>query len=112
MVAFRRAVTLNAVAVARLQSRTLISRSRSLVIATQHRAYTSPSARRQYAFHTQLENSSTPTSSAFQYQRAPVVENPQTLVEKIAQKHAVGLPEGKKIKSGSYLSLAYVVRAQ
>lgn len=106
MVAFRRAVTLNAVAVARLQSRTLISRSRSLVIATQHRAYTSPSARRQYAFHTQLENSSTPTSSAFQYQRAPVVENPQTLVEKIAQKHAVGLPEGKKIKSGSYLSLA------
>ncbi|KAI1016050.1 hypothetical protein LB504_009192 [Fusarium proliferatum] len=106
MVAFRRAVTLNAVAVARLQSRTLISRSRSLAIATQHRAYTSPSARRQYAFHTQLENSSTPTSSAFQYQRAPVVENPQTLVEKIAQKHAVGLPEGKKIKSGSYLSLA------
>ncbi|CZR41580.1 putative homoaconitase precursor [Fusarium proliferatum ET1] len=106
MVAFRRAVTLNAVAVARLQSRTLISRSRSLVIATQHRAYTSPSARRQYAFHTQLENSSTSTSSAFQYQRAPVVENPQTLVEKIAQKHAVGLPEGKKIKSGSYLSLA------
>lgn len=106
MVAFRRAVTLNAVAVARLQSRTLISRSRTLAIATQHRAYTSPSARRQYAFHTQLENSSTPTSSAFQYQRAPVVENPQTLVEKIAQKHAVGLPEGKKIKSGSYLSLA------
>ncbi|QGI67426.1 hypothetical protein CEK27_011397 [Fusarium fujikuroi] len=106
MVAFRRAVTLNAVAVARLQSRTLISRSRSLAIATQHRAYTSPSTRRQYAFHTQLENSSIPTSSAFQYQRAPVVENPQTLVEKIAQKHAVGLPEGKKIKSGSYLSLA------
>ncbi|KAI1043854.1 hypothetical protein LB505_003351 [Fusarium chuoi] len=106
MVAFRRAVALSAVAVARLQSRTLISRSRSLAIATQHRAYTSPSARRQYAFHTQLENSSTPTSSAFQYQRAPVVENPQTLVEKIAQKHAVGLPEGKKIKSGSYLSLA------
>ncbi|SCV57084.1 probable homoaconitase precursor [Fusarium fujikuroi] len=106
MVAFRRAVTLNAVAVARLQSRTLISRSRYLAIATQHRAYTSPSTRRQYAFHTQLENSSIPTSSAFQYQRAPVVENPQTLVEKIAQKHAVGLPEGKKIKSGSYLSLA------
>ncbi|KAF5699144.1 hypothetical protein FGLOB1_11544 [Fusarium globosum] len=106
MVTFRRAITLNAVAVARLQSRTLISRSRSLAIATQRRAYTSPSARRQYAFHTQLENSSIPTSSAFQYQRAPVVENPQTLVEKIAQKHAVGLPEGKKIKSGSYLSLA------
>ncbi|KAH7143213.1 hypothetical protein DER46DRAFT_618764 [Fusarium sp. MPI-SDFR-AT-0072] len=106
MVAFRRAVALNAVAVARLQSRTLISRSRSLAIATQHRAYTSPSARRQYAFHSQLENSSTPNPSAFQYQRAPVVENPQTLVEKIAQKHAAGLPHGKKIKAGDYITLA------
>ncbi|KAG5815566.1 hypothetical protein H9Q74_011619 [Fusarium xylarioides] len=106
MVAFRRAVALNTVAVARLQSRTLISRSRSLAIATQHRAYTSPSARRQYAFHTQLENSSTPNNSAFQYQQVPVVENPQTLVEKIAQKHAVVIPPGKKIKSGSYLSLS------
>ncbi|KAF5567996.1 homoaconitase mitochondrial [Fusarium napiforme] len=105
MVAFRRAVAINAVAVARLQSRTLISRSRSLAIATQHRAYTSPSARRQYAFHTQLENSSTPNPSAFQYQQAPVVENPQTLVEKIAQKHAVGLPQGKKIKAGDYITL-------
>ncbi|EXA39593.1 homoaconitase, mitochondrial [Fusarium oxysporum f. sp. pisi HDV247] len=106
MVAFRRAVALNAVAVARLQSRTLISRSRSLAIATQHRAYTSPSARRQYAFHSQLENSSTPNPSAFQNQRAPVVENPQTLVEKIAQKHAAGLPHGKKIKAGDYITLA------
>ncbi|KAG7411130.1 Homoaconitase [Fusarium oxysporum f. sp. rapae] len=106
MVAFRRAVALNAVAVARLQSRTLISRSRSLAIATQHRAYTSPSARRHYAFHSQLENSSTPNPSAFQYQRAPVVENPQTLVEKIAQKHAAGLPHGKKIKAGDYITLA------
>ncbi|EGU82997.1 homoaconitase, mitochondrial [Fusarium oxysporum f. sp. conglutinans race 2 54008] len=105
MVAFRRAVALNAVAVARLQSRTLISRSRSLAIATQHRAYTSPSARRQYAFHSQLESSSTPNPSAFQYQRAPVVENPQTLIEKIAQKHAEGLASGKKIKAGSYIAL-------
>ncbi|KAJ4047431.1 mitochondrial Homoaconitase [Fusarium oxysporum] len=105
MVAFRRAVALNAVAVARLQSRTLISRSRSLAIATQHRAYTSPSARRQYAFHSQLESSSTPNPSAFQYQRAPVVENPQTLIEKIAQKHAEGLAPGKKIKAGSYIAL-------
>ncbi|KAF4948013.1 hypothetical protein FGADI_10008 [Fusarium gaditjirri] len=105
MVAFRRAVALNAVAVARLQSRTLISRSRSLAIATQHRAYTSPSARRQYAFHSQLESSSTPNPSAFQYQRAPAVENPQTLIEKIAQKHAEGLAPGKKIKASSYIAL-------
>ncbi|KAH7237695.1 uncharacterized protein BKA55DRAFT_578139 [Fusarium redolens] len=105
MVAFRRAVALNAVAVARLQSRTLTSRSRSLAIATQCRAYTSPSSRRQYAFHSQLENSPTPTPSAFQYQRAPLVENPQTLVEKIAQKYAVGLAPGKKIKAGDYITL-------
>ncbi|KAF5986274.1 homoaconitase, mitochondrial [Fusarium bulbicola] len=107
MVAFRRAVALNAVAVARLQSRTLISRSRSLAIATQYRTYTSPSAQRQYAFHSQLENSSTPTPSAFQYQqRAPVIENPQTLVEKIAQRHAVGLPPGKKVKQSDYIALS------
>ncbi|KAF4343481.1 homoaconitase mitochondrial [Fusarium beomiforme] len=103
MVAFRRAVALNTVAVARLQSRSLTSRTRSLAIATQCRAYTSPSSRRQYAFHTQLENA--PAPSAFQYQRAPVVENPQTLVEKIAQRYAVGLPAGKKIRAGDYISL-------
>ncbi|KAF9773906.1 mitochondrial Homoaconitase [Fusarium sp. DS 682] len=99
----RRAFALNAVAVARLQSRSLTSRSRSLAIATQCRAYTSPSSRRQHAFHTQLEN--TPTPSAFQYQRAPVVENPQTLIEKIAQKHAGALPLGKKVKSGGFITL-------
>ncbi|KAF4453297.1 putative homoaconitase precursor [Fusarium austroafricanum] len=105
MVAFRRAVALNAVAVARLQSRALTSRSRSLAVAaSQYRAYTSPSSRRQYAFHSQLENA--PTPSAFQYQQAPVVENPQTLVEKIAQKYAVGLAPGKKIKAGDYITLA------
>ncbi|KAF5643210.1 homoaconitase mitochondrial [Fusarium sp. NRRL 52700] len=106
MVAFRRAVALNAVAVARLQSRTLISRSRCLAIATQHRAYTSPSARRQYAFHSQLENSSTPTPSAFQYQQRAPVADPQTLVEKIAQRHAVGLTPGKKVKQSDYIALS------
>jgi homoaconitate hydratase len=33
------------------------------------------------------------------------VENPQTLVEKIAQKYAVGLAPGKKIKAGDYITL-------
>lgn len=100
----RRAVALNAVAVARIQARALTARTRSLALATsQYRTYkTSP--RQQYAFHSQLEN--TPTPSAFQFQQAPPVENPQTLVEKIAQQYAVGLAPGKKIKAGDYITLA------
>ncbi|KAM0345961.1 hypothetical protein ACHAPU_006015 [Fusarium lateritium] len=105
MVAFRRAVALNAVAAARLQSRTLTARSRSLAIATsQYRAYTSETPRRQYAFHSQLENS--PSPSAFQFQQPDTVENPQTLVEKIAQNYAVGIAPGKKIKAGDYITLS------
>ncbi|KAF5665322.1 hypothetical protein FHETE_6682 [Fusarium heterosporum] len=105
MVAFRRAIALNAVAVARLQSRTLTARSRSLAVATsQYRAYTSETPRRQYAFHSQLENS--PSPSAFQFQQPATVENPQTLVEKIAQNYAVGLAPGKKIKAGDYITLS------
>ncbi|KAI6756195.1 hypothetical protein HG530_011931 [Fusarium avenaceum] len=105
MVAFRRAIALNAVAVARLQSRALTARSRSLAIATsQYRAYTSETPRRQYAFHSQLENA--PNPSAFQFQQPPTVENPQTLVEKIAQNYAVGLAPGKKIKAGDYITLS------
>ncbi|KIL90003.1 hypothetical protein FAVG1_06741 [Fusarium avenaceum] len=105
MVAFRRAIALNAVAVARLQSRALTARSRSLAIATsQYRAYTSETPRRQYAFHSQLENA--PNPSAFQFQQPPTVDNPQTLVEKIAQNYAVGLAPGKKIKAGDYITLS------
>lgn len=31
---------------------------------------------------------------------------PQTLTEKIIQRHAVGLPEGKVVRSGDYISLS------
>ncbi|EGS17619.1 uncharacterized protein CTHT_0069590 [Thermochaetoides thermophila DSM 1495] len=52
----------------------------------------------QDAFHAQLENG------------APLKSNlppvPQTLTEKIVQKYAVGLPAGKKVKSGDYVTLA------
>jgi homoaconitate hydratase len=103
MVALRRAVALNAVAIARLQTRALTARTRSLALASsQYRTYKTSS--RQHAFHSQLE--STPTPSAFQYQKPPTVENPQTLVEKIAQQYAVGLAPGKKIKAGDYIALA------
>ncbi|RBR23979.1 uncharacterized protein FIESC28_03289 [Fusarium coffeatum] len=104
MVALRRAVALNAVAVARIQARALTARTRSLALATsQYRTYKT-SSRQQYAFHSQLEN--TPTPSAFQFQQASAAENPQTLVEKIAQQYAVGLAPGKKIKAGDYITLA------
>ncbi|KAF4970170.1 hypothetical protein FSARC_2767 [Fusarium sarcochroum] len=105
MVALRRAVALNAVAVARLQSRALTARSRSLAAATsQYRAYTSTNPQQQYAFHSQLENASNPT--ILQSQKPGPVANPQTLVEKIAQQYAVGLAPGKVVKAGDYVTLA------
>ncbi|KAF5020863.1 hypothetical protein F66182_7118 [Fusarium sp. NRRL 66182] len=105
MVALRRAVALNAVAVARLQSRTLTSRSRSLALATsQFRAYTSTTPRQQYAFHSQLEN--TPNAAELQSRKPVTVENPQTLTEKIVQRYAVGLAPGKKVKAGDYVTLS------
>ncbi|KAJ4269480.1 mitochondrial Homoaconitase [Fusarium torreyae] len=105
MVALRRAVALNAVAVARIQSRALTARSRSLASATsQYRAYTSTSPRRQYAFHSQLENAPNPT--ILQSQKPAPVANHQTLVEKIAQQYAVGLAPGKVVKAGDYVTLA------
>ncbi|PYH95506.1 homoaconitase [Aspergillus ellipticus CBS 707.79] len=50
------------------------------------------------AFHSQLENAGS----------IPPSENrtPQTLTEKIVQRYAVGLPEGKFVRSGDYISLA------
>lgn len=50
------------------------------------------------AFHSQQDNgSSTPPSEK---------RRPQTLTEKIVQRYAVGLPEGKLVRSGDYISLA------
>ena len=30
---------------------------------------------------------------------------PQTIIEKVVQKHAVGLPEGKVVKAGDYVMI-------
>lgn len=58
---------------------------------------------------------STATFSRFQayhaqrraYSAAPLERQPaQTLTEKIVQRYAVGLPEGKRVRSGDYISLA------
>jgi homoaconitate hydratase len=40
------------------------------------------------------------------FPRATGVENPQTLTEKIAQKYAVGLPPGKVVKTGDFVTIA------
>ncbi|KAJ3531463.1 hypothetical protein NM208_g8869 [Fusarium decemcellulare] len=37
---------------------------------------------------------------------SPEVQSPQTLTEKIVQRYAVGLPQGKVVRSGDYISLA------
>ena len=37
---------------------------------------------------------------------APETRSPQTITEKIKQRYAVGLPEGKVVRSGDYIRLA------
>ena len=102
----RRAIALNAVAVARLQSRTLTARLRSHPAAAfQLRAYTSTSPRRQHVFHSQLE--SNPDAAAILSAQKPAAPaNPQTLTEKIVQRFSVGLSPGKKVKAGDYVTIS------
>ncbi|KAL1647973.1 mitochondrial Homoaconitase [Diplodia intermedia] len=68
------------------------------------RLYSSASAaqKQEHVFHTQLEdtNASSLLSSLQKPQGVP-----QTLTEKIVQKYAVGLPEGKFVKSGDYVTI-------
>ncbi|KAI1376890.1 mitochondrial Homoaconitase [Hypoxylon crocopeplum] len=106
MATLRRAIALNAVATAHLQSRITVARfSPSLSIAvSQSRAYTSTALRRQHAFYTQLEN--TPNANALLSSRKPgTPASPQTLTEKIIQRHSVGLAAGKVVKSGDYVTI-------
>ncbi|KAH8819762.1 aconitase a/isopropylmalate dehydratase [Xylogone sp. PMI_703] len=106
MAALRRACVLNAVAIARLQSRTFIAPSPSRSIAlSQFRAYTSTNPRRQQAFHSQLE-STTNADILQSSQKFAAVANPQTLTEKIIQRYSVGLAPGKKVKAGDYVTLS------
>ncbi|KAI6082654.1 aconitase a/isopropylmalate dehydratase [Hypoxylon rubiginosum] len=107
MTALRRAIALNAVTVARLQSRTFITRPRSLLVAaSQFRAYTSTDPRRQTAFHSLLD--STPNAADLLSSQKPggAPATAQTLTEKIVQKYSVGLAPGKKVKAGDYVTLA------
>ncbi|KAF4303916.1 putative homoaconitase protein [Botryosphaeria dothidea] len=69
------------------------------------RLYSSATAAAQqgHVFHSQLEdsNASSLLSSLQKPQRVP-----QTLTEKIVQKYAVGLPDGKFVRSGDYVTIS------
>ncbi|WPH01186.1 homoaconitase, mitochondrial [Acrodontium crateriforme] len=54
------------------------------------------------AFHSQLEN--TPSDLLNRPLEAP--KTPQTLTEKIVQRYSQGLPDGKYVKSGDYVTLS------
>ncbi|KAK6821261.1 homoaconitase- mitochondrial precursor [Apiospora arundinis] len=64
------------------------------------RALCTPTFPRYQAFHAQQEASASP----FNFFDKPT--SPQTLTEKIVQRHAVGLPQGKVVRSGDYISLS------
>ncbi|KAJ1328988.1 homoaconitate hydratase [Microdochium nivale] len=71
--------------------------------ATPVRYYTPSAARRQDAFHSQLEDRAT---ASFLSSFGTVTQAPQTLTEKIVQRYSVGLAEGKVVRSGDYVTLA------
>ncbi|KAJ8104667.1 hypothetical protein ONZ43_g7743 [Nemania bipapillata] len=102
LTSLRRAVALN---IGRLQQRQFIVRSRP-ASQTAHvvRTYTSTAPRRQYAFHSQMENIPN-AAELLASQKPAVVDNPQTLTEKIVQRYAVGLAPGKKVKAGDYVTI-------
>lgn len=55
-----------------------------------------------HAFHSQLDDAAS-ASILSSFQTAPAV--PQTLTEKIVQRYAIGLADGKYVKAGDYVTL-------
>ncbi|KAI1430187.1 hypothetical protein F5Y12DRAFT_722443 [Xylaria sp. FL1777] len=66
------------------------------------RAYYATPVRRQNAFHSETEDQAALPFTA----PSARVENPQTLTEKIVQRYSIGLPPGKKVRAGDYVSIA------
>ena len=67
------------------------------------RALSTLAHRRQDVFHSQLED---PSAAAVLSSLAGSPSTPQNLTEKIVQRHAVGLPQNKRVKSGDYVTLS------
>ncbi|KAG5981012.1 mitochondrial Homoaconitase [Claviceps digitariae] len=103
MLSSQRAVAISA---ARASVRCAYRNPRVLCAVPQHASLsTGRSLRRPEAFSTLLENArNTPSANL------PAAEllssTPQTLTEKIVQRYAVGLADGKKVKSGDYVTVA------
>ena len=69
----------------------------------QRRTLTGTRCQSQDVFHAQRED---PSSMAFLTSLKSSPQIPQTLTEKIVQRHSVGLPKGKYVKSGDYVTLS------
>ena len=67
------------------------------------RKFTSKVPLRQNVFHAQLED---PSSAAILSSLTSPSPVPQTLTEKIVQRHSLGLPKDKFVKSGDYVTLS------
>ncbi|KAL8897949.1 MAG: hypothetical protein Q9207_006945 [Kuettlingeria erythrocarpa] len=67
------------------------------------RSFARSASRHQDVFHSQLEN---PSSAAILSSLKSSPSVPQTLTEKIVQRHCVGLPHDKFVKSGDYVTLS------
>ncbi|KAE8444098.1 mitochondrial Homoaconitase [Mollisiaceae sp. DMI_Dod_QoI] len=67
------------------------------------RAFTATAQRFQDVFYAQTTD---PTSSAILSSLKTPSRIPQTLTEKIVQRYSLGLPEGKVVKSGDYVTLS------
>jgi homoaconitate hydratase len=87
-------------------SRALFSSARLVLVRPRTRPFSSLPARRQAssidAFPSQLNDPSAVTILGSSSQHAAV---PQTLTEKIVQRFAVGLPPGKIVRSGDYVTI-------
>ncbi|KAI2628510.1 mitochondrial Homoaconitase [Hypoxylon sp. NC1633] len=103
MAAFRRAIALNAGTRSRPQ--TFVAYPRPLSAAVSRcSTHISTGPRRQYAFHSNLEN--TLNAAALHSSQPPLTPaNSQTLTEKIVQRYATDLPPDKKVKAGDYVTL-------
>jgi homoaconitate hydratase len=80
----------------------LLPRPLLLTQLTRQLSVTSTRRKDVKAFHSQLEDSAT---ASFLSSTATQPKVPQTLTEKIVQRFAIGLPEGKYVRSGDYVTI-------
>lgn len=97
----RRSVALHAKRGCRsILQRQLVSSSRTF----RPSLYTTSARLRQNALHSQIETG--PTATDFLVSKpVPRIDNPQTMTEKIVQRYAVGLADGKKVRAGDYVTI-------